>query len=267
MSSLANKTVLVTGAGQGIGQAGAYLFAEQGARVVLTDINVQAIDSHAQAIRDAGGDALAIRLDVTDIESTRAAIRDALDEYGRIDGLFHNAMSAAYVNNHDGRITELDPAVWDRIIQLVLTGTFHVVRELGRVMLEQRAGSMVLTSTVDAVIGQAGIDAYSAAKGGVLALTRSAAAGMSPEGVRINAVCPSFVTTPDQAAFLEQPEQRAVFEAMHLLGISEPRDIAQFAAFLLSDAARMVTGAVHMVDAGYSCFKGRMDTREMVETR
>lgn len=263
---LSDKVILVTGAAQGIGEAGCRLFADYGATVIVTDINESRIQSNASEIQQRDGKAEAMALDVTSAQSVSAAVQHIVDRYGRVDGLFHNAMSAAYVNNNDNLVTELEDEVWSHILELTLTGSFRVMKAVGRVMLKQHSGSMVFTATVDAVIAQAGIDAYSAAKGGVVSLARSAAAGLSPQGVRINSVCPSFVTTPDQAAFLENPKHRANFENMHLLPISAPEDIAEFAAFLLSDNARSVTGATHMVDSGYSSFKGKMDLRDQVST-
>ena len=266
MTSLCGKVILVTGAAQGLGAAGAALFAELGGQVVLSDIRSSAIADNARTLTERGFNASAMAMDVTDADSVMKAVTDIVGQFGRIDGLFHNAMSAEYVNNNDWRITELRDEVWDRIIDLVLTGTYRVLKATCQAMLKQKQGSVVLTATVDAVIGQAGIDAYSAAKGGVVSLTRSAAAGLSPEGIRINAICPSFMSTPDQADFLENPQQRVHFERMHLMDIPTPIDVAQYAAFLLSDASRVVTGGIHMVDSGYSCFKGRLDLRERVST-
>jgi NAD(P)-dependent dehydrogenase (short-subunit alcohol dehydrogenase family) len=119
---------------------------------------------------------------------------------------------------------------------------------------------------VDALIAQAGVDAYSAAKGGVISLARSAAAGLSPQGIRINSICPGFIATPDQAAFLENPVHRAEIDKMHLIDIAKPEDIAEYAAFLLSDSARCITGTTHMVDSGYSSFKGKMDIRNQISS-
>ncbi|PCJ94229.1 MAG: short-chain dehydrogenase [Hyphomicrobiales bacterium] len=263
---LNDKVIIVTGAAQGLGEASARSFAARGAKVVLADIRQDAIEAHAKLLRDEGLRAIALPMDVTSSASIEATVARTLKKWQRIDGLMHSAMSAEYINNNDRRITELDEAVWDRVIDLVLTGTYRVVKAVGNVMKDQGKGSIVLTATVDAVIAQAGIDAYSAAKGGVVSLTRSAAAGLSPEGVRLNAICPSFITTPDQAEFLEVPEKRKVFDDMHLMDISTPEDIADYAAFLLSDQARIVTGAIHMVDSGYTCFKGKLALREGIYT-
>jgi NAD(P)-dependent dehydrogenase (short-subunit alcohol dehydrogenase family) len=130
-------------------------------------------------------------------------------------------------------------------------------------MLKQRSGSMVFTATDDALIGQAGIDAYTAAKGGVVAMVRSMAAGLSPEGIRVNAVCPGFVNTPHQRAFLDDPARRKVIEDLHLLPVSEPEEVAEVACFLASDRARTVTGVVMPVDAGYMAFKGKVDLTDV----
>ncbi|MDH3660700.1 MAG: SDR family oxidoreductase [Alphaproteobacteria bacterium] len=266
MSSLENKKILVTGGAQGIGEAAGRVFSREGAAIILTDIAADRIEAHADAIRKAGNEALALHLDVTEPGSVDDAVEKTVQHYGRIDGVFHNAMSAAYVNNNDTIVTDLTDDVWNHIIGLTLTGTFNVMRAVGRQMLKQGAGSMVFTATVDALIAQAGIDAYSAAKGGVISLARSAAAGLSPKGIRINTVCPGFVTTPDQASFLEDPAQRENIDKMHLMEIAAPEDIADYAAFLLSDRARCVTGATHMVDSGYSAFKGKMDIRDQIAT-
>lgn len=266
MKLLADKVALVTGAARGIGQAGAEVFAGYGAKVVAADINEIGGQAVVDGIIEKGGEATFERLDVRDSNSVQAVVNAAVARHGRIDALFHNAMSAPFINNEDRRITELPDDTWDEIIRLVLTGSFLTTKYVARQMLAQGSGSIVLTATVDAVIGQAGIDGYTAAKGGLISLTRSAAAGLSPEGVRINALCPSFVTTPAQAGFLEDPEQRAQFEAHHLMPITPPEDIAEYAAFLASDKARRVTGAVHLADAGYSCFKGKMDLRGLVST-
>lgn len=266
MSSLKDKIVLVTGGGQGIGEAAGRVFSAYGATVVLTDIAEDRVLAHCEDIRQNGGDALGVRLDVTDTASVTAAVDKAVEQYGRIDGLFHNAMSAAYVNNNDTIVTEMSDEVWSHIIALTLTGTFHVMRAVGREMLKNKSGSMVMTATVDALIGQAGIDAYSAAKGGVVSLVRSAAAGLSPQGIRINSLCPGFVSTTDQASFLEDPARRKEIDKMHLMEIATPEDIAEYAAFLLSDVSRCVTGATHLVDSGYTSFKGKLTMRNQIRT-
>ena len=258
MGELSDKIAIVTGAASGIGRAGARLMAEAGAVVVVADIDGEGGEKVADEIVESGGRAAFQHVDVRDVQSVRHLVDETSARHGRIDALFHNAVSVPLINKHDNRATELDDDVWRQIIDLVLTGTYYCAKYTALKMLERGSGSIVLTATVDALIGQAGIDAYTAAKGGVVSLTRSLAAGISPEGVRINAVCPGFVETPHQAGFLGVPEERAKLEELHLMPILQPEDIAHFAVFLASDKARYMTGGIHVVDSGYTAFKGTM---------
>jgi NAD(P)-dependent dehydrogenase (short-subunit alcohol dehydrogenase family) len=225
---LAEKVIVITGGGSGIGAAGARLAARDGA-------------------------------------SVQAMVAAVVARHGRIDGLFHTAMSVPLVNKNDRRVTELPEAIWEAILSLVLTGTFHVSKYVGQQMLKQRGGSIVLTATSDALIGQAGLDAYTAAKGGVVSMTRSMAAGLSPEGVRVNAICPGFVDTPHQREFLDVPAMRSRIEAMHLMPIMAAEDVAEMAIFLMSERGRYQTGGIYACDGGYSAFKGRLDVVEVFD--
>ncbi len=260
---LAGKIAIVTGAGSGVGRAGARLMAREGARVAVADIDADAGEAAAAEIRDAGGEAIALQVDVRDGASVQALVAGTVERFGRIDVLFHNAMSVRLVNERDRRITELPDEVWHEIQSLCLTGTFHCAKHVGRQMLAQKSGSIILTATTDALIGQAGIDGYTAAKGGVVAMTRSMAAGLSPDGVRVNAICPGFVDTPHQAVFMSVPEERRKIEALHLMPIMTAEDVAEFAVFLASDRARFMTGGVHVVDSGYMAFKAAVDLADV----
>lgn len=260
---LFGKIAVVTGGASGIGRAGCVLMAREGAKVVVADVDATRAHEVADEIKAAGGEALAVAVDVRDTASVQAMVAATVDRYGRIDVLFHNAVSVPMVNKHDRRITELPEETWDAIVGLVLTGTFLTAKYVARQMLEQRSGSIILTATVDALVGQAGLDAYTAAKGGVVAMTRSMAAGLSPEGVRVNAICPGFVKTPHQSVFLDDARERAAIEALHLMGIMDAEEIAAFAVFLASDEARSMTGGVHVADSGYTAFKARADLAEV----
>ncbi len=259
MTRLNGKVALITGGASGIGRAGCEMMAREGAAVIVADLNGEGASAVATAIADNGQRALACAVDVRDSASVRAMIAGAVAHFGHIDILFHNAVSVPLVNNHDRRITELPEEIWAKIVDLVLTGTFLTAKYTAQHMLQRKTGSIVLTATVDALIGTAGIDAYTAAKGGVVALTRSMAAGLSPEGIRVNAICPGFVATPHQSVFMDNPVEREKIERMHLMGIMEPEDIAAFAVFLASDEARRITGGIHTADSGYMAFKSHVD--------
>lgn len=261
MADLSGKIAIVTGAASGIGRAGAFAFAAAGAKVVVADINEPAGRAVAGEI---GDDAIFQAVDVRDSLQVQRMVANTAAKFGRLDALFHNAMNVPLVNRGDGRATELAEDTWREIIDLVLNGTFYCCKHAGQQMLKQRSGSLILTATTDALIGQAGIDAYTAAKGGVVAMTRSLAAGLSPEGVRVNAICPGFVETPHQAPFMSNPSERRKIDDLHLMGIQQPEEIADFAVFLASDKARRMTGGIHVVDSGYTAFKGRMDIKATV---
>lgn len=262
MSLLDGKICIVTGGASGIGRAGAHAFAAAGATVVVADIDK---DRGQKVCAEIGGErAQFTGVDVRDTVAVQRMVDDTLAAFGRIDVLFHNAMNVPLINRHDQRATELAEETWHEIINLVLNGTFFCCKYVGRQMLRQRSGSIILTATTDALIGQAGIDGYTAAKGGIVAMTRSLAAGLSPEGVRVNAICPGFVETPHQAPFMSDPAERKKIEDLHLMGILQPEDIADFAAFLASDRARRITGGVFPVDSGYTAFKGLLSLKETI---
>ncbi len=256
---VAGKVAVVTGAASGMGRAGATLLAAEGAKVVVADINEAGGTRVTQAIRDAGGEATFLRLDVRSLDSVKALVQTTLSHYGRIDVLYHNAVDVRFVNEEDRRLTELPEETWDRMIDLILSGTFRCCKYVGRQMIAQHSGSIILSATDDALIGCAGLDAYTAAKGGVISLTRSFAAGMGKEGVRVNAICPSFVSTESQLAWMQTDQAKTVMSALHLLPIATPEQIAPFVVYLASDESCVVTGGVFPIDSGYMAFKANLD--------
>ncbi|MDX2225917.1 MAG: SDR family oxidoreductase [Verrucomicrobiae bacterium] len=256
---LKNKVVIVTGGGSGLGRAGSVMMAAEGAVVVVAEINEAAGRAVADSIGKSGGQACFLPLDVRESESVQALVRETTSRFGRIDALYHNAVDARFVNQQDRRLTELPEETWDRMMNLVLRGTFLCCKYVGQQMISQKSGSMVLTATVDALVGCAGLDAYTAAKGGVVSLTRSFAAGMARDGVRVNALCPGFVATEPQKEWLEKPGARQTMEVLHLLPVPSPEKIVPFAVFLASDESAAVTGGVFPVDCGYTAFKANLD--------
>jgi len=261
------KVAVITGGGSGMGRAGSVLLAAEGAKVVIADINEAAGSRVTRFIQQAGGEAAFVQVDVRDADSVRSLVRNTVERYGRIDVLYHNAVDVQFVNQQDRRLTELPEETWDRMIDLVLTGTYRSCKYIGQQMIAQRSGSIILTATVDALIGCSGLDAYTAAKGGVVALTRSFAAGMARDGVRVNCICPGFVATEPQLEWLKQPESQAVMDALHLLPVATPEQIAPFVVYLASDESAVVTGGIFPVDSGYMAFKARVDIMGTVATK
>jgi NAD(P)-dependent dehydrogenase (short-subunit alcohol dehydrogenase family) len=256
---VAGKVAIVTGGGSGMGRAGATLLAAEGARVVVADVNQERAERIAQSIVENGGEAVAIPVDVCESSSVEQLVARTVVTYGRVDVLYHNAVDGKFVNEQDRRITEMPDETWHRMINLILSGTYRCCKYVGRQMLAQKSGSIILSATVDALIGCAGLDSYTAAKGGVVALTRSFAAGMAKDGVRVNAICPGFVSSETQLSWLENPGARATMDALHLLPIATPEQVAPFVLYLASDESDIVTGGIFPIDSGYMAFKAKLD--------
>jgi NAD(P)-dependent dehydrogenase (short-subunit alcohol dehydrogenase family) len=256
---LEGKVAVVTGAASGMGRAGAQAFAREGAEVVLTDINAEGAQAIVDGIAGDGGSAVSIPADVSSSEQVQALARDAVARFGRIDVLYHCAADVRFINHEDRRLTELPEEVWDRMIAIHLTGTFLLCKYVGRAMLERRSGSIILSATTDALIGCAGLDSYTAAKGGVVSVTRSLAAGLARDGIRVNAICPGFVTTESQMEWMADPERAATLDPLHLLPVATPEQIAPFAVYLASDESAITTGGVFPIDSGYMAFKANVD--------
>ena len=261
---LKDKVSIITGGCSGMGKAGVELFTKSGSQVIIADINEEAGIYLENILRKQKLKVDFIKTDVTDTKNVQNTINEVVNRFGKIDVLFHNAVDVPLVNNHDKRITELPEEIWHKITTLIVDGTFYISKYVGQQMLKQKSGSIILTATTDALIGQAGLDAYTASKGAIISLTRSMAAGLSPEGIRVNAICPGFVETPHQMNFMNDPKIRKELEDLHLMGILQPEDIAEFALFLASDKSRMITGAIHAVDSGYTAFKGKMDLFDQI---
>jgi NAD(P)-dependent dehydrogenase (short-subunit alcohol dehydrogenase family) len=253
---LDGKVALVVGGGSGMGRAGAAAMAAEGAKVVVSDVSLERAEAVAASI---GENAVAMHVDVTSPELVERLVTQTVERFGRIDVLYHCAADVRFVNTQDKRLTELEDDVWARMIDLHLTGTFYVLKHAGRQMLKQGSGSIIVSSTVDALVGCAGLDSYTAAKGGVTSLVRSFAAGVGRDGVRVNAIAPSFVSTEPQRVWLDDERTLATIQSLHILPVPTPEQIAPFVVYLASDESAAVTGTVFPVDAGYLAFKAQVD--------
>lgn len=239
--------VLVTGGGSGIGRAAAVLFAESGATVVVADIAEQDGEAAVSDIVSAGGAATFVRADVSVEADVENLVRAAERTYGQLDIGFNNAGVALA----SGVMTEqLDTDTWDRSAEVNLRGTWLCMKyELG-VMRPRLRGAIVNTSSVAGLGGLRGGAAYSAAKHGVVGLTRSAAAEYGPHGIRVNAIAPGMTRTAMTRGFIDNERVTALVSSTPLRRVAEPREIAQAALWLASPMASFVTGHVLAVDGG-----------------
>jgi NAD(P)-dependent dehydrogenase (short-subunit alcohol dehydrogenase family) len=244
MARLAGKTAFITGAGNGIGRATAILFAREGAKVAIADIDARAGEETAHL---AGPEAIAIDTDVTDPDSLQRAIRAAVDKFGRLDVLHNNAggSTARDCTAVDAPLDEF----W-RAIKLDLYGSFLGCRFGIPELIKAGGGSVINMSSNVALMGVAGRDCYTAAKGGIAAITRSLAVAYAPQRVRVNAIAPSATMTERVKKLVAGNPALTRLAQSHLLGLIEPGDIAMTALYLASDESRMVTGQVLPVDSG-----------------
>jgi NAD(P)-dependent dehydrogenase (short-subunit alcohol dehydrogenase family) len=253
---LDGKIALVVGGGSGMGRAGASAMAAEGAKVVVSDISLERAEAVAASI---GENAAAMHVDVTSPELVERVVADTVERFGRLDVLYHCAADVHFVNTQDKRLTELEDDVWARMIDIHLTGTFYVLKHAGRQMVRQGSGSIIVSSTVDALVGCAGLDSYTAAKGGVTSMIRSFAAGVGRDGVRVNAIAPSFVSTEPQRVWLDDEQALSTIQSLHILPVPTPEQVAPFVVYLASDESIAVTGTVFPIDAGYMAFKAQVD--------
>lgn len=240
---LKNKTAIVTGAGRGIGKAIAIRFAQEGATVIVDDVNDTLGTATVAAITEAGGSATFINADVADADAAKRLIAATLATYGKVDILVNNAIcSTADVLNNN----------WEANLAVALRGTNHCTEAVIPSMQKVGGGSIVNIASVNGLIGLQGIHAYSAAKGGVIALTRSMAIAHGKDNIRINCICPGTIQTEVWEPMLERnPKILEEITQWYPLGrIGQPIDIANAALFLASDEANFATGTVLVIDGG-----------------
>jgi NAD(P)-dependent dehydrogenase (short-subunit alcohol dehydrogenase family) len=256
---LHDKIAIVTGAAHGIGRAVAELFAEEGAWLLVADVDDAAGEATAAGIRDRGGRAAFRHVDVADEGQVAAAVRQAAAAGdGRIDVLCNNA---AYLGQwHDVVAAPRDE--WDKCLQTGLLGTAHFLREVLPLMVPRRSGSVVNIASIQGLVGARTSAAYTSMKHAVIGLTRSAATDYAPHNIRVNAVCPGPIDTPMLRVFVARPDQQSTRGAdkeqlvlqrggQNPLGRpGKPEEVANAALFLLSDEASFVTGAAVAVDGG-----------------
>jgi len=243
------KVAIITGAASGIGRATAVLLAREGAAVVVADIDEAAGVQTVELAAEAGGAAMFVRTDVSRSDDVNRLVATALDRHGRLDTLVNNAFWAVL----DRPVTETTDEDWTRTIDVTLRGAFNGCRAAIPALVASGGGSIVNLSSVAGTKSSPRFAAYSAAKGGVGALTRSVAFDYGSQGIRVNAVAPGTIETPAIASILSDPARREYLASKILLGrIGKPDDIARAILFLASDESSFMTGQIMVVDGGRS---------------
>jgi NAD(P)-dependent dehydrogenase (short-subunit alcohol dehydrogenase family) len=252
MGRLTGKVAFITGGGGGIGRATAERFAEEGAKVVIADIDASSGQESAASARkhaaNTGGDACFVRCDVTDTSNVTAAMAETVARFGKLDILHNNAGGAQPA---DGPVTEVADEEFWRAIKLDLYGTFLCSKVGIPHIIKAGGGSIINMSSIVALMALPGRDCYTMAKGGIAALTRSMAVEYAPHKIRVNAIAPS-VTLTDRVKKMLDGSGNATerIAASHLLGLGQPIHIANMAVYLASDESAITTGQVLPVDSG-----------------
>ncbi|HXN86466.1 MAG TPA: SDR family oxidoreductase [Candidatus Binataceae bacterium] len=251
MGRLNGKGAVITGASSGMGRATAIRFAGEGAKIVIADLNKDGGESAARDCRENGSDAVFQKTDVSAEADVKAAVARAVKEFGRLDIMYNNAGLGGAV----GPLENITVENWDRTMGVLVRGVFLGIKHSIPQMRKVGGGSIISTASIAGIQGYVGIHAYSAAKAGVINLTRSASAELAKDKIRVNCICPGGINTPlihgalpggeaTGAAFLSkmQPMQRE----------GRPDDIANMALFLASDESEWITGTAMVVDGGFT---------------
>jgi len=253
---LAGKVAVITGGARGIGAATARLFVREGASVVLADILDDEGRRLAAELKAVGGKAEFVHCDVTKADDVRSVMSGAVRLYGKLDILFNNA---GIVEPETADVANCSEEVFDRVIAINLKGNFLGLKYAAAEMLESGGGSIINTTSVTSLVGVPGMCAYAASKGGVLALTKTAALDYARQGIRVNAIVPGGVDTQIGEGRMTQldPEMRVaareMLVAMQPIGrFAQPEEIAPLVLFLASDESAIVTGAVYPIDGGWT---------------
>ena len=251
MSRLKGKVAFITGGGGGIGRATAERFAEEGAKVVIAEIEPSVGETAAEAARergvDAGGDAFFIKTNVSDTDSVQAAIKKTIDRFGKLDILHNNAGGSTL---QDGPVTEAPVEEFWRCINLDLFGTFLCSKYAIPEIIKSGGGSIINMSSNVALMALPGRDCYTAAKGAIASMTRSMAVEYAPNKIRVNAIAPSVILSDRVKKLLAASPEIEAISKTHLLGLGEPIHVADLAVYLAADESAITTGQVISVDSG-----------------
>lgn len=244
MDRLKGKVVIITGGASGIGRETAQIFAKEGGRIAIFDMNEAGLREVEDAIRAAGGECIGYKVDVSDFESVNSAVQKVLNDFHTIDVLVNNAGIT-----RDNFLVKMDIEDWNRVIAINLTGTFNCGKAVLPTMMEKMSGVVVNVSSVVGVYGNIGQSNYAASKAGVIGLTKTWAKEFGKKGIRVNAVAPGFIKTPMTEKVPDKVIEYMVSKTpMGRMG--EAREVANSILFLASDEASFITGHILHVDGG-----------------
>ncbi len=250
MALLKDKVALITGGGSGIGRATALIFAREGARLILADLNRKGVEETAAMAERAGAKAIGLECDVLQPAAVENLVAQAVKHFGRLDCAFNNAGVAG----DQARTADSTEECWDFVVGIDLKSVWLCMKYEIAQMLKQKSGAIVNTASIAGLGANPLGIAYSAAKHGVVGLTRTAAVEYAKIPIRVNAVCPGVTQTPMvEQGISKRPQMRAVFQKIHPMGrLGRPEEIGEAVAWLCSDAASFVTGIPLPVDGGFT---------------
>lgn len=248
MSLFDGKVAIVTGGGSGIGQAACHLYAREGAKVVVADIDGKGGNETCRAIQEMNSEAAFVRADVSRPDDCQALVEATLEKYGRLDIAFNNAG----IGGESNRTGEYSIEGWQKVIEINLSGVFYCMRSEIPAMLKSGGGAIVNMASILGQVGFSKSPAYVAAKHGVVGLTRTAAIEYAQQGLRINSVGPAFIHTPLISALEENTQVRDYLISLHPIGrLGTSEEVAELVIWLSSEKASFVTGAYYEIDGGY----------------
>lgn len=247
MKLLSDKVAIVTGAASGIGHAIALLFAAEGARVVVSDVDEKGGQNTVSEIRSAGGEAVFFKADTSRPEDNENLVKEAIKQYGGL----HIAVNNAGIAGPMATTADYPLDGWRKVIDINLNGVFYGMRYQIPAMLQAGGGSIVNMSSILGMVGSRQSPAYTAAKHGVVGLTKTAALEYSSQGIRINAIGPGYIMTPMVTANLDEARLKAA-EGLHPIGrLGKPEEVAELALWLSCSKSSFVTGSYYNIDGGF----------------
>jgi 3-oxoacyl-[acyl-carrier protein] reductase len=241
---LTGKVSIITGAAQGIGRATALKFAKEGAKVAVCDINLEAVQQTVELVESAGGEAIGFRVDVTDKDSIAKMVNGVMAKWGRVDTLVNNAGIV-----QDAQFKKMSEDQFDRVIDVNLKGVYNCTKAVVDIMLAQNSGCILNASSIVGIYGNFGQTNYAATKFGVIGMVKTWARELGSKGIRANAICPGYIHTPILAS-MPSKVLKMIEDKVPMGRLGQPEEIANAYAWLASDEASYINGAVIEVSGG-----------------